>query len=433
MIVYPELDELEKLFDRLWPICRSITGKGISNSLDIISDYVPLKITKIKSGAIVDDWVIPKEWNIHNAYIKNEFGDLIIDFKKNNLHLMSYSKPMNIWLTLDELKKNLYTLPDLPEAIPYVTSYYNEDWGFCMTHNQLMSLKDCKYHIVIESTLQNGHLKYGECFIPSTNGSKKEILLSTYLCHPSMANNELSGPIVWTFLYKIISGLKERQYNYRFYIGPETIGAITFLNKNKNNLLKNCIAGYVINCCGDKGNFTYKKSKVGNSISDKCALNVLENYKKTFTTLDFFPEGSDERQYCSPGYNLPIGLIMRSMYGTFKEYHTSLDNKEFISFTSLLETIEIYFKTILSIEANCRYQNLLPFGEPNLGKRGLYSLVNDDIKKIQKKRSLIMWLINLSDGNNDLATISLKAKCSILDLHLIAKELVEKEILKACN
>ena len=431
MSITPKLNELEELFDKLWPICRSITGDGISKSLDIISDHVPLKIKETKSGTKVNDWVIPKEWNINDAYIKDEFGNIIVNFKDNNLHIMSYSKPIDQWLSLDELKKKLYTLPHLPEAIPYVTSYYNEDWGFCISHNQFLKLKDCRYHVVIKSTLENGVLKYGECYLPSTIGSKKEILLSTYICHPSMANNELSGPLVWIFLYSMISNLKVRKYNYRFYIGPETIGAITFLNQNKDKLLKNCIGGFVINCCGDKGDFTFKKSKHGNSITDKCAINVLEHNTEKFSILDFFPEGSDERQYSSPGYNLSIGLIMRSMYGTYKEYHTSLDNKNFISFESLLETIQIYFKTIKSIEADCKYKNLVPYGEPNLGKRGLYQLVNDDIKKIKKERSQMMWLLNLSDGNNSLSDIALKSNTSILDLNEIALKLIERKLLKA--
>ena len=433
MYSLPELDDLEQLFDRLWPLCRSITGIGITKSYEIISEIVPLEMTKVKSGTEVDDWIIPKEWNIHEAYIEDEFNNRIIDFKDNNLHVMSYSSPIDEWLSLEDLKKNIYTLPHLPNAIPYVTSYYKEGWGFCMAHNQFSNLKNCKYHVVISSELKNGDLKFGECFIPSTEKNAKEILLSTYLCHPSMANNELSGPIVWTYLYKLVSNLKNRKYNYRFYIGPETIGALSFLKKNKKILIKNCIGGYVINCCGDQARFIYKKSKIGNSISDKCALNVLEHYAGSYESIDFFPEGSDERQYCSPGYNLPIGLIMRSMYGSYKEYHTSLDNKEFISFNSLLESIDIYFKSILSIEMNHKYINLFPYGEPNLGKRGMYSLVNEDIKKIQKQRSRMMWLLNMSDGNHSLADIAYKANCSILDLHKIADQLTEKEILKISN
>ena len=423
------INELEELFDKLWPICRSITGEGISKSLDIINEYIPLNFVQVKSGTKVHDWTIPKEWNIYEAYIEDEDGNKIIDFKNNNLHIVSYSTPIDEWMCLTDLKVKLYSVPELPDAIPYVTSYYKHDWGFCISHNQLKELKDCRYHVVIKSTLKDGYLKYGECIIPSTNGNNEKVLLSSYICHPSMANNELSGPIAFIFLYKLISTLTTRKYNYHFYIGPETIGAISFLNNNKNSLIKNCIAGYVINCCGDKGKITYKKTRRQNSISDLCAINTISHSDQPFNIIEFFPEGSDERQYSSPGYNLPIGSIMRSMYGTYKEYHTSLDNKSFISFKSLAEIIDIYFKTIKSIEFNETYLNLFPYGEPMLAKSDLYNSIGD-IRQSKEEKTLIMWILNLSDGNNSLADIALRSGSSIIELDKIAKKLLNKKIIK---
>jgi aminopeptidase-like protein len=421
--------ELERRFDRLWPICRSLTGNGFRRSLDILSEIVPYERFEIPTGTKVFDWTIPNEWNIEAGWIENERGARIIDFVDNNLHVLGYSTPVDQWLTLDELQPHLHSLPDQPDAIPYLTSYYKERWGFCLTDRQRQSLKPGRYRAVIRSTLEKGSLTFGHCILPATEpDSGKEVLLSTYLCHPSMANNELSGPLVMTSVAEALRRLSNRRFTYRFIVAPETIGAIAYLARFGREMKERTIAGYVVTCCGDDRTITYKKSRGGDSLTDRITLHELSQYERQYQVVDFFPSGSDERQYCSPGFDLPVGSLMRSMYGRYPEYHTSLDNKAFISFAALRESIGLYLRMILAIEANRTYRTLVPYGEPQLGPRGLYPSLGSQ-KQTSQFVDRMMWLLNQSDGTNDLSAIAAKAGCSILDLSPIADLLVQKQLL----
>ncbi len=419
--------QLEVYFDKLWPICRSITGKGLRESLQIIQELIPLQLTEIPTGTKVYDWEIPKEWNISDAYIICPDGNKIIDFKINNLHVVNYSIPTNKNISFEELKNHLHYIEELPDAIPYITSYYKETWGFCLTYNQFKQLKkEGTYKVVIDSNLSDGSLTYGEYILKGD--TDEEVLFSTYLCHPSMANNELSGPLVVAFLYKLLAQLPNRKYTYRFLFAPETIGVIAFLSKNGLYLKKQLIAGYVVTCCGDNADFVYKESKQSNTLADLVAKHVLKYQDIPYKIIPFSVGGSDERQYCSPGFNLPVGSLTRSMYQHYKEYHTSLDNKSFISFSAMKKTIDIYFSFANAIEANHLYENTITFCEPQLGKRGLYpSSVNPT-----ESRDLIhnrMHLLSYADGKHTLIEIADLKSISIMDLLPHIKPLMEAGIL----
>ena len=410
--------EMCKLLKELYPICRSITGNGVRKTLEIIRNYIPIEHHEVPSGTKVFDWIIPKEWNIEDAYIKTDKGQKIVDFQKSNLHVLNYSTPIKSKLSLSELKQHLYTLPDQPEAIPYRTSYYNENWGFCLSHNQFLTLEDGEYEIVIDSSLKDGNLTYGEFFLQGKKN--EEILLTCYTCHPSLCNDNLSGIVLLTFLAQYLSKLK-LDYSYRFLFIPETIGAITWLKLNEEKISK-IKHGLVITCVGDSGKFTYKKSRLGNAEIDQTAINILKESGESFQIKDFFPVGSDERQFCSPGFNLPMGSLMRTMYHKFPEYHTSLDNLEFVKGEYLIESFSIYLKIILELEKNFGkfkpeeklkdqrnmddndiFMNLNPKCEPNLEKRGLFNKVID----LDSGTALsISWVLNLSDGRNSLSDIS---------------------------
>lgn len=353
----PTERELERWFDRLWPICRSLTGNGFRQSLDILSEIVPYDRFETPTGAKVFDWTIPSEWNIEAGWIEDEHGARIVDFADNNLHVLGYSTPTDRWLTLDELQSHLHSLPDQPDAIPYLTSYYKERWGFCLTDRRRQALKPGRYRAVIRSTLDKGSLTIGHAIVPASGyDSGKEVLLSTYLCHPSMANNELSGPLVMSYLAHTLQRISKRRFSYRCVVVPETIGAIAYLARFGDTMKARTIAGYVVTCCGDDRTITYKKSRRGDSLTDRVTLHELARYAKPYQVVDFFPSGSDERQYCSPGFDLPVGSLMRSMYGRYPEYHTSLDNKSFISFSAMRESIALYLRMILAMEANRTYR-----------------------------------------------------------------------------
>ncbi len=422
------INALEDYFDRLWPITRSLTGNGNRESLKILSEIIDLEINEIPSGTTCYDWNIPPEWNIQDAWIKNSKGDKIIDFSKNNLHVLGYSTPFKGTLSFKELKEHLYTLPKQPDLIPYLCSYYKERWGFCLSHNQLLSLDVNEiYEVFIDSSLDSmGSMTVGEAILKGT--SKKEILISTYICHPSLANNELSGPLVTAFLYQKLKHLKKRKYTYRFVFIPETIGAIYMLSKYGEYWKEYMQAGFVVTCIGDPGKFTYKKSRRGNSLADRAALTILDQTEKNYNLVEFFPNGSDERQYCSPGFNLPMGSLMRTMYAKYPEYHTSADNKDFISFNAMEGSVNKYLEIIELIERNEKYINTKPYGEPQLGKRGLYPTFtqtgNDDYVRA------MMWILNLADGENDLITISERSKYPIKVLLPIIDKLIENGILK---
>lgn len=322
--------EMYDLASKLFPINRSLTGDGVRETIKILSDIYPMAIHEVPSGTEVFDWTIPPEWNIKEAYIEDEYGNKIIDFKNNNLHVLGYSTSVDKIVSKDELLNYIYTEQEQPDAIPYVTSYYKERFGFCMQENQKNSLIDCNYHMFIDSEHnKNGSLTYGEIKIPGD--SKEEIFISTYLCHPSMANNELSGPCVTIYLAKWISALQNRRYSYRIIFIPETIGSITYLAKNFSEMKENIIAGFNISCVGDDDAYSYIPSRTGKTLADKVAKNILKYHTDKFISYTFLNRGSDERQYCSVNIDLPVCCICRSKYGEYKEYHTSLDNMEYIS------------------------------------------------------------------------------------------------------
>ncbi len=394
------------LMGELFPICRSITGNGVRQTLEIIKKHIPLDIHEVSTGTQVFDWTIPKEWNIDDAYVVSPSGEKIIDFKKSNLHILNYSIPIKGKIKLDKLKEHLFTLPDQPDLIPYRTSYYTENWGFCLKHNDFLKLEEGEYDVFIDSTLTEGSLTYGEFYIKGS--LDEEILISCYVCHPSMCNDSLSGVVLATFLAKHLSSLKNR-YSFRFLFIPETIGAITWLSKNteKTQFIKH---GLVITCAGDSGNLTYKKSRKGDAEIDRVAKKVLTDSKSSFQILDFFPTGSDERQFCSPGFNLPVGSLVRSLYLKFPEYHTSGDNLSFVNAKSLMDSYEKYMEIIFVLEHNGKYINKKPMCEPQLGKYDLYNLVGGDKNSNRlTNQFVLLWILNMSDGTNDLLDISEKS------------------------
>ena len=428
---------LKKYFDKLYKICRSIMGNGFRDSLNIIGELVDLNIKKVKSGTNVLDWTVPDEWNIKDAYIVDPNGKKIAKFKQHNLHVVGYSEPVNKVLDLKELKKHLHTLPKLPNAIPYVTTYYKRNWGFCIKYNDYKKLVPGKYRVFIDSTIKPGHLVYSDKLIKGK--SKKEILLSTYLCHPQMANHELSGPLAWSMLYKIIKDTGPHKYSYRFLICPENIGAAAFLHYSKKKI-NNIAAGYIINCVGNGKKFTYKKSRIGDSLADNAALNVLKYSKTKLDIVDFFPDGSDERQFCSPGFNLPIGLIMRNMYGRqdgskmdFPEYHTSLDDENKISFKTIIETIQVYLDVLKTIENNFVPIGRVQYGTPQLSKSPikLYGeMMNFRIKEKNEKTRVLLEILNLADGKLDLLSIANKKDFKLIDHYQTISDLIKVKYIK---
>lgn len=357
-----------KLAERLFPICRSITGDGVRQTLQILKDeYDGMRIYEVPSGTQVFDWTVPREWNIRDAYIEDSHGGRVIDFKENNLHVLGYSLPMDGTLSLEELEKIIYTQPEQPDVIPYVTSYYQERSGFCMSENQKNSLKEDTYHCVIDSDLKNGSLTYGEVIL--LGETAKEVLLSTYLCHPSMANNEVSGPVVAIELVKWLASLKKRRYTYRIIFIPETIGSITYLSRNLDIMKKNTVAGFLLSCVGDNRTYSMVETKYGNTLTDRLLKNILQYHYPDYKLYDYLQRGSDERQYNAPGVDLPVCAVCRSKYGEYPEYHTSADDLSLISEEGLQGTYKLMKKCILALEYNYYYRvNCLC--EPQLGKRG---------------------------------------------------------------
>jgi len=384
----------------LYPICRSITGDGIRQTLSAIHSKAPLNISEVPTGTAVFDWIIPKEWNIRDAYIKVPGGDRVLDFRKSNLHILNYSTPLNATMRLSDLKPHLFTIPEKVDWIPYRTSYYKEAWGFCLAHNQMLALEDREYEVHIDSTLADGHLTYGECYLPGE--STDEILISCHACHPSLANDNLSGVAVATFLAQLLSG-QERRYSYRFLFIPGTIGAIAWLARNQESA-KNIRHGLVLTCLGDDSAFHYKKSRRGDAEIDRAVAHTLQHSSGPWELLEFSPYGYDERQYCSPGFNLAVGCLMRGVWGTFPEYHTSADNLEFIRPARLAESLRTCTAVLDVLEGNRKYRNLNPFCEPQLGRRGLYHLTGGDAPATEINARL--WVLNLSDGEHSLLDIA---------------------------
>jgi len=392
--------ELYRFAAELYPICRSITGDGIRQTLDRIGKRIALHITEVPTGTRVFDWIVPKEWNVREAYIKGPDGERVVDFRDHNLHLLNYSKPIRAKMSLTELQSHLFTIPENPNWIPYRTSYYQENWGFCLSHKRMLALREGNYEVCVDSTLRDGHLIYGECYLPGS--SNDEVLISCHACHPSLANDNLSGLAVATFLAQFLSG-QEHRYSYRFLFIPGTIGAITWLAKNPE-IVGRIRHGLVLTCIGDSGGFHYKKSRRGGAEIDRAAAHILRHSGEPYDVLDFSPDGYDERQYCSPGFNLPVGCLMRSMWGTFPEYHTSADNLDFIQPNKLANSLRVCAGIFGLLENNRRYRNLNPFCEPQLGRRNLYHSIGGH--SIGSEISARLWVLNLSDGDHSLLDIA---------------------------
>ena len=414
-----------QLAEKMFPICRSITGNGVRDTLEILKTiYDDIKIYEVPTGTQVFDWKVPKEWNIRDAYIENSVGEKIVDFKQSNLHVMGYSLPVNKIVSLDELKQIVYTQTNQPDAIPYVTSYYKERYGFCMSQNQKNTLKEDKYHIAIDSELKDGSLTYGEIIIPGE--TTEEVFLSTYVCHPSMANNELSGPAVAVHLAKWLTKLEKRRYTYRIIFIPETIGSITYLSCNLEQLKQNVVAGFNLSCVGDNRTYSYVASRYGNTLSDKVAKNVLLHHYPKYKAYTFLERGSDERQYCAPGVDLPVCAICRSKYGEYPEYHTSKDDLNLISEEGLYGAYEVYKQCIMGLEYNYRYKiNCLC--EPQLGKRGLYPTVSQKDKYGEIKA--MTDFIAFADGTNDLIDISNIIGVPVKKILPLVKQLLDCKLL----
>lgn len=396
------ISDMFKLIEKLYPICRSITGDGNRKTLRHVQEIIPLKIHEVPSGTSVYDWTVPKEWNIRDAYIKDKSGVRIVDFKKSNLHVVNYSVPVHTTLPLEELKKNIFTIPDKPDWIPYRTSYYHETWGFCLSHKQFEELEDGEYEVFIDSTLDNGYLTYGEYTIQGQ--TQDEVLFSVHICHPSLCNDNLSGIGMATYLAKHLSLQKQLRYSYRFLFIPGTIGSIVWLHQNESHVHR-IKHGLVITLVGDSGRMTYKKSRQATAEIDRAVVQVLKDSKKPYDVIDFFPYGYDERQYCSPGFNLPVGCLMRTPHGKYPEYHTSADNVIFIKADKLSDSFKKYNSVIDILESNHRYKNKNPKCEPQLGKRGLYKKIGGRNDKDTVQMALL-WVLNLSDSNNDLLSIA---------------------------
>mgnify|MGYP001387388080 CR=1 FL=1 len=409
----------------LFPITRSITGPGVRETLNYLKNIVPnLIIKKVKSGEKYFDWKVPDEWFPKEAWVKNQKGKKVIDFKKNNLHLVGYSKSIKKTMRLNELKKNLYSLASQPNAIPYVTSYYNKQWGFCLKENDKKKLKNEKYDVFIDAPFKKGFLNYGEIIIRGK--LKKEIFLSTYICHPSLANNEISGPVVAIALSKWIKKIKNRKYTYRIVFLPETIGSIIYISKNLNKLKKNVIAGFNITCVGDTRCYSYIPSRNEDTLADKVSLNILKFVDPKFKKYSWLDRGSDERQYCAPGIDLPVVTICRSKFGTYPEYHTSLDNLNLISSKGLETSLSLIKKIILSIENNQIPKSKI-LCEPQMGRRKMYPTLS--IKNNYQESKTIMDIISYCDGKNDLIDISNKLNISVFEIYKIIKILKIKKII----
>lgn len=386
---------MHNLAKQLFPICRSTTGDGVRKTLRILQNSVPLNIHEVKSGTRVFDWTVPPEWNIRDAFVADEKGNRIIDFKKSNLHVVGYSEPVNTTVSLRELQKHLHSLPDQPNAIPYVTSCYARTWGFCLSHKDRRSLKRGRYHVVIDSDLKKGSLTYGEVIIPGER--KEEIFLSTYVCHPSMANNELSGPVVTTRLAMWLASRK-RRYTYRIAFVPETIGAVSYLSRRLTTLQERVIAGFNLTCCGDERVYSFMPTRSGMTLADKVAVRILSRMHPDFIRYSFLDRESDERQYQSVLADIPVVSIMRSKYHSYPEYHTSLDDLRLVTPRGLEGTFDVYRACMEELENSRRYLAVVP-GEPQLGKRGLYKTIGKSVTSPDSK--LLVDILAYADGTND--------------------------------
>lgn len=408
------------LMERLYPICRSITGPGVRQTLDIVQECLPLTRSEVPTGTPAFDWTVPNEWTIRDAWIKDPSGTCIVDFRRSNLHVVSYSAPVRQRLSLSELKEHLHSDPEHPGWIPYRTSYYRETWGFCLAHQQLLSLQEGEYEVCIDADLRPGSLSYAECVIPGASPS--EVLLFAHTCHPSLCNDNLSGVVLLTVLGQYLRRC-QLNWTYRLVFAPATIGSITWLSRNRDHLDR-IKAGLIVSVAGDPGAITYKRSRHGNSLIDRAAIHIVHQGETPGTVLPFSPWGYDERQFCSPGINLPVGRITRSPNGAYPQYHTSADNLDLVQPEHLQDSLQRIMRILCVLESDRRYLNLSPFGEPQLGRRGLYQMMGG-YTNIGALQHALLWVLNYSDGLHSLLDI---AEASELDFQTLlhAAELAER-------
>jgi aminopeptidase-like protein len=418
-------ESIYALAKELFPICRSITGNGVRETLRILQAEIDrLEILEVPTGEQAFDWEVPREWNVRDAYVMDPSGEKIIDFQQSNLHVVGYSIPVDQVLSLEELQQHLHSLPEQPDAIPYITSYYQERWGFCLTHAQREALTPGEYRVRIDSELKEGSLTYGEVILPGKVG--EEVFLSTYICHPSMANNELSGPTVVTHLVKWLQSI-DHHYTYRIVFIPETIGSIVYLSRNLEEMQRNIIAGYNITCVGDDRNYSYLASRYGNTLADRVAQHVLGHMHPDYMSYTYLERRSDERQYCSPGVDLPVASLMRTKYGEYPEYHTSLDDLNLISPQGLQGAYDVIQRCIECLESN-ETLRVTVRGEPQLGKRGLYPTLST--KKTTAQVKDMMNLLAYADGSNTLLEIAERIQIPMWTLFPLVKTFKQEDLLE---
>ncbi len=420
--------EMYDLIRRLYPICRSITGEGVRRTLRILQERIPLSIHEVPTGTQVFDWTVPREWNIRDAYVKDPAGRKIIDFSASSLHVLNYSVPVRTRLPLSELKQHLFSLPEQPELIPYRTSYYRENWGFCLPHRQLEGLPDGEYEVLIDSTLEPGSLTYGEYVQEGNSGD--EILISCHICHPSLCNDNLSGIAVSSFLAGLLKGLQLR-HTCRFLFIPGAIGSITWLALNEEKVPR-VRGGLVVACVGDPGPMTYKKSRRGDTEMDVVVQHVLKHSGKEYQVKDFVPYGYDERQYCSPGFNLAVGSLTRTPHGQYPEYHTSADNLEFVRPEALADSLAAYARILDVLEGNRVLQSTNPKCEPQLGRRGIYRAVGGDSAEPVNELAML-WVLNMSDGGHSLLDIAERAGLPFESIAAAVRLLEQHDLVRPLN
>lgn len=416
---------MHDLARRLFPICRSLTGRGVRETLAILQEFLPaLTLHEVPSGTRCFDWTVPDEWTIRDAYLAAPDGRKIVDFRNSNLHVVGYSEPVDQELSLEQLQAHLHSVPELPEAIPYVTSYYTRYWGFCLTERQRASLKPGNYRAVIDSELGPGSLTYGDLLIPGE--SPAEVLISTYVCHPSLANNEISGPVVAMALAQWVEALPQRRYSYRFFWGPETIGPIAYLSRHLAHLKRHVIAGFNVTCVGDDRAYSFMPSRLGGTLADQVALHVLGRIAPEFRAYSFLDRGSDERQYCAPGVDLPVVSVMRSKYATYREYHTSLDDLSLVTPTGLQGGYQALRRCLEVLEANRTYRSTC-LCEPQMGKRGLRKTLSAEGSpsgKYQKAEQFVrMDILAYCDGNHSVLDIAERLQLATWDIAPLVDEL----------
>jgi aminopeptidase-like protein len=417
--------DMMALIAELFPICRSITGNGVRLTLEILSRHIPIEVNEVPSGTAVFDWTVPREWNIRGAYIARPDGTRIVDFAANNLHIVQYSRAIDALMPLSELRAHLHSLPERPDWIPYRTSYYHENWGFCLSHHQLSALAEGQYRVVIDADLSPGRLTYGELFLPGE--SDDTVLFSCHVCHPSLANDNLSGIAVATMLARRLQTMN-RIRSYRFLFIPGTIGSLTWLAGNEDKVGR-ITHGLVLSCLGDAGGMTYKQSRRGEAGIDRIVAHVLKHDAVPHRIMPFVPYGYDERQYCSPGFDLPVGCLMRTPNGEYAEYHSSADNLSLLRPESLAHSLDVLLRIVAIIEKDAVYANRNPKGEPQLGRRGLYAAVGGQ-RRAAADQMALLWVLNLADGRHSLLEIAERAGVPFATIRAAADALLDADLLE---